>query len=171
MCTCAKQTLHFLQDEEECEAANLAYYGHNNETEFLGEWVLAKKLNRSAEQIETFEKGLDEFKDDIFKLESEVLKDVALFHVYFKELGMVQYLRDELYSIVDFIGGFFVFANILNSMHVICWLSVFPAAVGGIIGLCIGFSILSLIEIIYWFTFRMYNDYVRKDKDRVGPLR
>ncbi len=38
------------------------------------------------------------------------------------------------------------------------------AAVGGIIGLCIGFSLLSLIEIIYWFTFRMYNDYVRKDR-------
>ncbi len=40
---------------------------------------------------------------------------------------------------------------------------------GGLIGLCMGFSLLSLFEIFYWFTNRMYNDWrVEKEKKRSG---
>ena len=27
--------------------------------------------------------------------------------------------------------------------------------VGGLMGLCLGFSFLSVIEVVYWFTYRM----------------
>jgi len=56
---------------------------------------------------------------------SEAALDLAVIHVHFKELGVVQYTRDELYSVIDFI-----------------------AAAGGIIGLCMGFSIISLFEVM-----------------------
>ncbi len=31
--------------------------------------------------------------------------DASLLHVYFKQLGVVEYVRDELYSVVDFTGN------------------------------------------------------------------
>ena len=31
----------------------------------------------------------------------------------------------------------------------------FISQVGGLLGLCLGFSLLSLIELVYWFTYRM----------------
>ena len=31
----------------------------------------------------------------------------------------------------------------------------FISQVGGLMGLCLGFSFLSAIELIYWFTFRL----------------
>ncbi len=30
--------------------------------------------------------------------------DSALLHVYFKELGVVEYVRNELYTEIDFVG-------------------------------------------------------------------
>ncbi len=33
-----------------------------------------------------------------------IIEDTALIHVYFKQLGIVNYTRDELYSAIDFIG-------------------------------------------------------------------
>ncbi len=68
--------------------------------------------------------------------------DMALIRVYYRELGIVQYVRDELYSVTDFI-----------------------AASGGLIGLCMGFSLLSGAEIIYWFTVRMWTDHRRKRRE------
>ena len=38
------------------------------------------------------------------------------------------------------------------------------AAFGGVIGLCIGFSLLSGVELIYWFTLRLFIDQFRKKK-------
>lgn len=32
------------------------------------------------------------------------------------------------------------------------------ANLGGVMGLCLGFSLLSLIEVIYWFTLRFFLD-------------
>ena len=35
----------------------------------------------------------------------ESTEEIAVLHVYFKQLGIIQYIRDELYSIIDFIGN------------------------------------------------------------------
>ena len=32
------------------------------------------------------------------------------------------------------------------------------AQVGGLMGLCLGFSLLSAIELFYWFTFRLFSN-------------
>ena len=34
----------------------------------------------------------------------EILSEGTLMHIYFKELGVVKYQRDELYGIMDVIG-------------------------------------------------------------------
>ncbi len=51
-------------------------------------------LNGKAIQLE----------DKKTKLIVEAASDMAVIHVYYKELGVIQYQRDELYSFVDFIG-------------------------------------------------------------------
>ena len=38
------------------------------------------------------------------KLREEVLEKGTLMHIYFKELGVVKYQRDELYGAMDVIG-------------------------------------------------------------------
>ena len=35
---------------------------------------------------------------------------------------------------------------------------------GGVLGLCTGFSLLTAIELIYWFTVRLVNDYFDRKK-------
>ena len=32
------------------------------------------------------------------------------------------------------------------------------AQVGGLLGLCLGFSFVSAIELLYWFTFRLFRN-------------
>ena len=34
-------------------------------------------------------------------------------------------------------------------------LKILTSKVGGLMGLCLGFSFLSFIELVYWFTYRM----------------
>ena len=35
---------------------------------------------------------------------------------------------------------------------------------GGVLGLCTGFSLLTAVELIYWFTVRLVNDYFDRKK-------
>lgn len=74
-------------------------------------------------------------------LYKEIMNSSSLVHFYFKETGIVQYTREELYGIMDLVAAF-----------------------GGIIGLCSGFSLLSGVEIIYWFTIRYFVDKFRSKK-------
>lgn len=92
----------------------------------------------------------------------EAAADMALFNVYFKELGLVKYSREELYSLADFIGtGRNVFLNLTRKV-----VSFNKAAIGGIIGLCCGFSLLSGLEVVYWFTVRVATDAWRNRRGR-----
>ena len=38
------------------------------------------------------------------------------------------------------------------------------ASLGGLLGFCTGFSLLSAFELVYWFTVRIMNDYLDKNK-------
>ena len=42
---------------------------------------------------------------EVLSIEKKGMEDdMSLVHIYFKELGVVQYSRDQLYSIIDVIG-------------------------------------------------------------------
>ncbi|XP_063242547.1 sodium channel protein Nach-like [Bacillus rossius redtenbacheri] len=55
----------------------------------------------------------------------------SILHVYFKDLSILRFRRDVIYSWNDLLASF-----------------------GGIVGLCLGCSLLSLVEMIYYFTVR-----------------
>ena len=40
------------------------------------------------------------------------------------------------------------------------------AAFGGLVGLCVGFSVISLLEVVYWFTVRLWIDRIRVKKKK-----
>ena len=45
----------------------------------------------------------------------------------------------------------------------------FLASMGGLLGFCTGFSLLSAVELIYWFTVRILNDYFHRKKVSAQP--
>lgn len=59
-------------------------------------------------------------------------RDIALVTFYFETNTVFEFSREARLTLVGFISQ-----------------------VGGLLGLCLGFSLLSLIELIYWFTYRM----------------
>ncbi len=58
--------------------------------------------------------------------------DMAVAHFYFGSSTALQYLRQPRLSWTDFIGQ-----------------------IGGLLGLCIGFSLVSVVELVYWFLFKL----------------
>ena len=67
--------------------------------------------------------------------------------IYIKENGVVKYARTVTYGMMDLIGFF-----------------------GGIIGLCVGFSLLSGAELIYFFTLRLFFDMKNEKENKIENL-
>ena len=67
------------------------------------------------------------------------ISQMTYLHVYFKNTGMTKFARKETFGWQDLIAFF-----------------------GGIVGLCMGFSLLSGAEFVYWFTLRLLVDQAGK---------
>ncbi len=65
-------------------------------------------------------------------------QDIAIVHFYFESPTVFQFSRDPRMTVFDFISQ-----------------------VGGLLGLCIGFSITSAVEILYWCTVRLWSNINR----------
>jgi amiloride-sensitive sodium channel len=65
---------------------------------------------------------------------------------YYKDLQFVSSRRGELYGPAEFL-----------------------ASCGGLLGLCMGFSLLSLVEIIYFFTVRLFCNVQANKKKHLAP--
>ena len=60
-----------------------------------------------AYQINRLEREIGRHKKNLAKISAQLdgLKsDMSLVHIYFKELGIVKFSREELFSIIDLIG-------------------------------------------------------------------
>ena len=58
-------------------------------------------------------------------------RDIAMVSFYFESPTVLEYLKEPKMTLLQFISQ-----------------------VGGLLGLCIGFSFISAIEILYWFIIR-----------------
>jgi len=83
---------------------------------------------------------LQTFQDDLYEFGT-------IAHLFFKDMGVVKYRKDEMYSAIDLIAQF-----------------------GGLVGLCVGFSLISILEFFYWFTMRLWIDERKRKKDKVKDI-
>ena len=60
-------------------------------------------------------------------------EDIAVVNFYFDSPTCFEFFMDSSSSLYDFISQ-----------------------IGGFLGLCIGFSLVSAVEIVYWFTVRLF---------------
>jgi len=82
------------------------------------------------------------------KWEWEKLRsEFSRLHIYFQKEFVIQYKRDQLYGIEDLVSN-----------------------IGGLMGLCLGCSLLSGVEFLYFFTLRWITLLCRKKPDhQVAP--
>ena len=69
-----------------------------------------------------------EFQNNTF-----VSNNMAVMHIYFDKLHFIMHQRGELYTATDFLAN-----------------------IGGLMGLCLGISAMSVLEFIYFFTARLF---------------
>ena len=66
-------------------------------------------------------------------------KDIAMVTFYFETSTVFEYTREERMTLIQYISQ-----------------------MGGLLGLCIGFSLISGVEIIYWLTIRLIRNVINK---------
>ena len=90
-------------------------------------------------------------------------ENLVQLNVFFPENSVVKYLRDELYAPEDMIGE--KKPVLIDYIHEfsdgLIWLFSLTANIGGTMGLCLGFSLVSAVEFIYFFTARLLLDEKR----------
>ena len=62
-------------------------------------------------------------------------KDIAMVTFFFESTTVFEYTRDERMTLIQYISQ-----------------------IGGLMGLCAGFSFISAVEILYWFTIRYFRN-------------
>lgn len=73
---------------------------------------------------------------------------VVSFEVLYKNLNFNELIMKKQYNFVDMLSF-----------------------IGGLLGLLAGFSFLTFVEVIYWFSFRMFGSCFRKRFFKVSPIR
>ena len=66
-------------------------------------------------------------------------KDIAMVTFFFETSTVFEYTREERMTLIQYISQ-----------------------MGGLLGLCIGFSLISGVEIIYWLTIRLFRNVINK---------
>ena len=54
--------------------------------------------------------------------------------------------------------------NLSTYFNIFLNLDNFSAQFGGLVGLCSGFSLISVLEFIYWFSLRIWHDQRKRKK-------
>ena len=84
-------------------------------SESLGEEKDSVEKARLEREISHHQKSLAEILDQL----SAVRNEMSLVHIYFKELGIVKFSREELFSVIDAIGKiifWLLFCFVLNTL-------------------------------------------------------
>lgn len=104
---------------------------------------------------------------------SKDFDDSTTLKVHFKDLTCIKYRRD-MYMTWDGLFGNFLFPSKLNGpkefhfthdglcfmLHFSNFISI--ASFGGIFGLCLGGSVISLVELLYFYTLRLYSIIINR---------
>ena len=99
----------------------------------------SSKARNNSTRFSDKRSRIDEEGNDLFTLDiheyNAFEKDIGIINVFFKEKKIMKYVTENRMSFFDFLSQ-----------------------IGGSLGLVMGISIISLFEIIYWFTFRLFEN-------------
>lgn len=107
--------------------------------------------------------------------------NLSVVHIYFNVDSVYPRLRKEMNTIIELIcKGIHIYcSSIQKTFRIVhfCFPRVSIANAGGLLGLCMGFSMLSLLEIVYYVTVRLFcasyreralrKQLIRNDNDRI----
>lgn len=96
-------------------------------------------------------------------------ENMAVVHLFFVDSQFTKYVKNELFGFIEFLCKYLISITIIkinkNQIR-------FTASTGGLLGLFLGFSFLSFMEIIYFLTLRVgYRWYSRRSSQRPPPLK
>ena len=118
-------------------------------------WTLNKKLQNAIKDKKLYQQKI--LKDNY----DDIISSSSVVHFYFKERGIWKYSQEEVFGYTELVGMY------INSKKIILHIIIpdFSSAnLGGVLGLCTGFSLITAVELIYWFTVRILHDYCRRNK-------
>lgn len=102
-----------------------------------------------------------EYKSSV--LSSHDVSDLAILNIFFMENSFRSQIKEELIGFTEFLCKWAARGN--HSISFIRWVSLFTANTGGLLGLFMGFSVVSIIELLYFMTFRPYCAQQRLEGD------
>ena len=126
----------FITYSHETSSSNINYNGsyikklkkQGNILHILHSKISALKVkaqySKDAKEMDTIQQKIEKFQ----KSYDNIVKSSSILHFYYKENQIVKYQRTALYTTTDFL-----------------------ASVGGIIGITIGMSLVSIFEIVFGF--------------------
>lgn len=99
-----------------------------------------------------------------FSDNSKDFDDSTTLKVHFKDLTCIKYRRD-MYMTWDGLFGKFEPPMFMEFFFIFEFFSVpfyYLASFGGIFGLCLGGSVISLVELLYFYTLRLYSIIINR---------
>lgn len=102
-------------------------------------------------------------------------KTATLVHVFYRESHFRSQIKAELVGFTDFLCKHRTLYEVENENRIFSCLflgtlrSFFSARTGGLLSLFMGFSLISIVEIVYFLTIRPYCNFKRKNEEKYRP--
>lgn len=96
-------------------------------------------------------------------------KNIAVVHIFFIDNSYMKYSKNELYGFAELLCEFTDTTNVWIQSSIIPYTNInsfLTANTGGLLGLFMGFSLLSVIEIVYYFIIRIWWRVWRKKANK-----
>lgn len=94
-------------------------------------------------------------------------KNVAILHTYYTRSTFRSHKIEPLYGFTEFLCNFFLLSwKCMINFQTLIFIYAFTANIGGLLGLFMGFSVISVIEMFYFISIRPYCNYLRFSNKR-----
>lgn len=97
-------------------------------------------------------------------------QNVSIMHIFYENSFFRSQSKDEILGFTEFLCTF-SFAFDARFSFLIMYFFGISANTGGLLGLFMGFSVFSIVEIFYFLTFRPCIHHMRKPKERHQPMK
>lgn len=87
--------------------------------------------------------------------------DIAIVHIYYPLVESTLFRADVLMTWQEIVSKFNVlpfFFLLIQGVGIHTWNGYYLGSFGGLLGLCLGFSLVNIVEIVYFATVKLYQN-------------